>query len=158
MKPEIADIEEIQLVGIHIRTSQSENKTLDLWREFVSRTKEIKHSTGNGYYSVQFYKMQDFEDFNSNTIFDKWAAIQVSNLDEIPEGMKSVMIAKGLYAKFIHKGKAEGIKSLLSYIHQSWLPQSEYEIDDRAHFEYMGENYLGPNDPESEEEVWIPIK
>jgi AraC family transcriptional regulator len=37
------------------------------------------------------------------------------------------------------------------------LPNSAYALDDRAHFEVLGEKYKN-NDPSSEEEIWIPIK
>jgi AraC family transcriptional regulator len=38
------------------------------------------------------------------------------------------------------------------------LPLSkEYELDDRPHFEILGDKYKN-NDPNSEEEIWIPIK
>jgi AraC family transcriptional regulator len=37
------------------------------------------------------------------------------------------------------------------------LPNLGYTLDDRAHFEVLGEKYKN-NDPLSEEEIWIPIK
>jgi AraC family transcriptional regulator len=37
------------------------------------------------------------------------------------------------------------------------LPNSAYELDDREHFELLGEKYKN-NDPNSEEEIWIPIR
>ncbi len=39
----------------------------------------------------------------------------------------------------------------------SCLPNSEYELENRPHFEVLGEKYKN-NDPNSEEEIWIPIK
>ncbi|MEP1984886.1 MAG: GyrI-like domain-containing protein, partial [Maribacter dokdonensis] len=38
-----------------------------------------------------------------------------------------------------------------------WIPNSEYQLDGRPHFEVLGAKYKN-NDPNSEEEVWIPIK
>lgn len=50
------------------------------------------------------------------------------------------------------------IMSLAEYIYGSWLPNStEYARDNRPHFEILGEKYKN-NDPESEEEIWIPVK
>jgi AraC family transcriptional regulator len=37
------------------------------------------------------------------------------------------------------------------------LPGSDYSLDSRAHFEILGKKYKH-DDPNSEEEVWIPIK
>lgn len=38
-----------------------------------------------------------------------------------------------------------------------WLPASGYTLDRRPHFEVLGEKYKNA-DPNSEEEIWIPIK
>lgn len=40
---------------------------------------------------------------------------------------------------------------------KTWLPASDYNLDNRPHFEVLGEKYKN-NDPTSEEEIWIPIK
>ena len=91
------------------------------------------------------------------TEFDQWAAVEVSAYDEIPEGMQSYDITGGLYATFIHKGKASGFPKTMHYIHNVWLPGSGYDIDSREHFELLGEKYKNDSE-ESEEEVWVPIK
>ena len=57
---------------------------------------------------------------------------------------------------FDHKGSSSD-HSIFEYIFSKWLPASKYEVDDRPHFEVLGLNYKN-NDPESEEEIWIPIK
>ena len=38
-----------------------------------------------------------------------------------------------------------------------WLPHSNYNLDDRPHFNVLGDKYKN-NDPDSEEDVYIPIK
>jgi AraC family transcriptional regulator len=63
-----------------------------------------------------------------------------------------------LYAVFKHKGATSSFHLTSDYIFNHWIPQSEYELDHRPHFEILGDQYLGPDNPESEEEVWIPIK
>ena len=62
----------------------------------------------------------------------------------------------GLYAVFDYKGSSAD-PSIFQYIYTDCLPKSEYLLDDRPHFEILGEKYKN-NDPESEEEIWIPIK
>ncbi|MGK2861531.1 MAG: GyrI-like domain-containing protein [Chitinophagaceae bacterium] len=46
---------------------------------------------------------------------------------------------------------------MFSYIFNTWLPPSGYDLDNRPHFEILGEKYKN-DDPLSEEEIWIPIK
>ena len=43
------------------------------------------------------------------------------------------------------------------YIFETWLPDSDYLIDDRPHFAIMGEKYIGDS-PDSKEELWIPVR
>ena len=43
------------------------------------------------------------------------------------------------------------------FIFNDWLPSSKYVLDTRPHFAVMGSKYRN-NDPDSEEELWIPVK
>ena len=38
-----------------------------------------------------------------------------------------------------------------------WLPNSGYEIDNRPHFQVMGETYKNGS-PDSEEDFYVPLK
>jgi len=38
------------------------------------------------------------------------------------------------------------------YIFSDWLPKSDYELDEKPHFEILGEKYKN-DDPNSEEEI-----
>jgi AraC family transcriptional regulator len=62
-----------------------------------------------------------------------------------------------LYAVFIHQGPPQAFVKTFQHIFYSWLPNSPYDVDQREHFECLGEKYKN-NAPDSEEEVWIPIK
>jgi AraC family transcriptional regulator len=42
-------------------------------------------------------------------------------------------------------------------IFDTWLPDSDSLLDNKPHFEIMGDQYKN-EDPDSEEELWIPIK
>jgi AraC family transcriptional regulator len=62
----------------------------------------------------------------------------------------------GDYAVFNYRGSSADPR-IFQYIYGEWIPNSEYVLDDRPHFEILGEKYKN-NDPNSEEEIWIPIK
>jgi AraC family transcriptional regulator len=51
---------------------------------------------------------------------------------------------------------SSGASAFFQHIFSEWLPNSDYRLADRAHFEVLGEKYKN-NDPSSEEEIWIPI-
>ncbi len=158
-EPRITELKSIKMIGMKIITTLVENRTRELWRNFKPRIKEIEHRTGNDFYSIQEYPENIMIDnFTVQTQFIKWAAVQVLDFEYIPSGMDRLIIPPGLYAIFIHKGHTVTFKKTSQYIYGQWLPASKYIFDQRPQFEIMTEKYSGPNLPDSEEEVWIPIK
>jgi len=156
MKPRIETLTEKKLIGKRLTMTFSENKTFDLWHSFMPRRKEIENNIGNDLYSIKVYEPSYFDNFNPNAVFEKWAAIEVSDFDKIPRKMKTFILKGGLYAVFTYKGFSSD-NSVFQYIFTKWLPNSEYLLDDRPHFEILGDKYKN-HDINSEEEIWIPIK
>lgn len=156
MIPRILVLEEKKLIGYSMEMSLTQNRTGQLWGQFAPRMKEIKNRTSPGKISMQIYPESYHRAFNPNTNFEKWAALEVSDFDDIPEGMQSFLLKEGLYAVFDYKGSSAD-PSIFQYIFSTWLPKSNYALDERPHFEVLGEKYRN-NDPNSEEEIWIPVK
>ncbi len=157
-QPEIRRSESILLVGKRLEMSFVHNQTHELWKSFMSRKKEIEGVVGAHLYSVEIYPSpRFFTDFNPTVTFEKWAAVQVNQEVAIPANMEMLKIPAGLYAVFAYKGKPSDAQPYFQYMYGSWLPASEYEMDNRPYFALMGEKYKG-EDPESEEEFWIPIR
>lgn len=156
MDPRIEVFPAKKLIGLRMTMSLIDNKTAALWSSFMPRRKEIPNTVGSELYSMQIYSPLYFSEFSPATEFEKWAAVEVSDFDIIPEKMEKHSIASGLYAVFIHKGSSSD-SSTFEYIFNTWLPTSNYIIDFRPHFEILGEKYKN-NDMSSEEEIWIPIK
>ena len=154
MQPQFVTIEQKKLLGICLEMSLAENRTIELWRGFVPRLKEIETRIGNNLYSLQIYDEDYFQQFNPNREFEKWALAEVKNFSLIPDEMEPFELPGGLYAVFQHKGM--GIE-IFQYIFSDWLPISGYSLDNRPHFEILGEKYKQGN-PDSEEEIWIPVK
>jgi AraC family transcriptional regulator len=157
LQPEIITLKEKKLIGKRIQMCFAVNKTNELWRSFMPRRKEIKNIAGIELYSVEVYPIEFFNSFNRETEFEKWAAIEVTGVETIPEGMEILTIPTGLYAVFIHKGPASEGPRTYQYVFETWLPTSDYRIDFRPHFAVMAEKYKH-EDPGSEEEIWIPVR
>lgn len=157
--PKILEREATLLVGLRIKTSLITLDTERLWKSFMPRHKEVKSRVEGVYYSVQCYPDDtDFESFTPTTEFDKWAAVEVDVLHDIPSGMESLEIPSGLYAVFTHTGLSSDFHKTLNNIFGQWLPKSDYLFDNRPQFEVMGDKYLGPENENSEELIFIPIK
>jgi AraC family transcriptional regulator len=157
MKPRIETLTEKKLIGKRITMSLSNNKTVELWRSFMPRRKEIENNIGTNLYSMQIYDPLYFSNFDFNADFEKWATIEVINFDKVPDEMDTYTIPSGLYAVFTYIGDMTLAAQTFQYIFATWLPNSEFILDDRPHFEILGEKYKN-NDPTSEEEIWIPIQ
>ncbi len=158
MQLTIKILPEKKLIGKRITMSLADNKTFDLWKSFMLRRKEIKNNLTNYLFSIQVYNESfDFQNFNPQATFEKWAAIEVTDFDIVPDEMETIILSVGLYAVFIHKGAADTAPKTFQYIFGTWLPNSDFILDNRPHFELLGEKYKN-NSPDSEEEVWIPIK
>lgn len=156
MTPKIITVKETSLVGLHLKMNLIENKTAELWQQFSPRISKIKDKCSSDRYSLQIYPEAYFHHFNPNTKFIKWAAVEVSDIDYIPSDMETLTISGGLYAVFHYKGSSAD-QSIFQYIYGQWIPNSSYMIDNRPHFEVLGENYK-TNDPNAEEDIYIPIK
>lgn len=146
-----------KLIGKKIRMSFIDNKTRELWQSFMPRRKEIKNQLGEELYSLEVYDSSFFDNFNPSNEFDKWAGIEVTDFNAIPDEMEMIILPTGLYAVFLHKGPASQGERTYRYIFETWLPDSDYNLNHRPHFAVMGEKYKR-EDPCSEEEIWIPIK
>lgn len=158
-EPEIKDLETKKLVGICIATSLADDKTSLLWNRFMKLKGTIDNNKGENLYSVQEYGENFMKgEFDLQSEFKKWAATEVSNFEVIPKGLEKLQIPAGKYAVFIHKGTAREFSETSNFIFNEWLPASKYALDNRPHFEVLGEDYKGPENPESKEEIWIPVK
>ena len=157
MSPELRQISRKKFVGKKSFMSFDRNTTSDLWRSFMPVRNEVQNVVGKELYSIEIYPVDFFNDFDPGRIFEKWAAIEVNDFNNIPDSMHTLITPRGLYAVFIHKGPASEGPKTYNYIFREWLPSVNYQLDDRPHFAVMGENYKR-DDPESEEELWIPVR
>ena len=156
IEPRIETLLDKKLVGMSVKMSLINNKTGELWKNLMPRRREIMNNVSNDLISMAIYTPNHFMDFKPSNEFEKWAAIEVTDFEHVPNGMENFTLKGGLYAVFDYKGSSMDT-SIFQYIFGQWIPGSAYTIDDRPHFEILGEKYKNA-DPESEEEIWIPIK
>lgn len=156
MQPRIEVIDGKKLIGQRLTMSFADYKIGELWRRFGPGRKEITNNLNNDLISLVVYEPTHFTDFKPTNEFERWATVEVENYNNVPPEMEIFDLQGGLYAVFEYKGLNTD-NSIFQYIFGTWLPDSDFELDNRPHFEILGERYKN-NDPESEEEIWIPIK
>ena len=104
MHPKIKTINNKKLVGKRLKMSFEKNRTAELWGSFMQRRKEINNQISSDLYSLQLYDSSHFVNFDPTKDFEKWALIEVSEFENIPEGFEAFDLEGGLYAVFLHKG------------------------------------------------------
>lgn len=154
--PSIELLPETIIIGKHIQMSFADNKTGLLWSSFMPGVNKIQNRITSNRISMQLYSLSFFSEFNPSTTFEKWAGVPVSSAQHIPAGLECYAIPSGLYAVFHYVGYSAN-PEVFQYIFTEWLPDSNYLLDDRPHFEVLGEKYKN-NAPESKEVIWIPVK
>jgi len=158
MQPRIISIPSKKLIGLKLRMSAINDRTVKLWQLFMPERNEITEAANKLLYSVQVFDSEKYFDrFSPEIEFDKWAAVEVLEFNKLPKGLETLVISEGLYAVFEYKGPANEALLFFQYIFETWIPSSEYAVDNRPHFALMGEKYRG-NSPDSEEEIWVPVK
>lgn len=152
MTTQINTIEAKTFIGMKQETSLVNDKTQKLFKTFMPRRNEITSSLNNHIYDLKEYPKSYFQQFSPTREFKKWALVEVLNTDFIPEKMEVFHLSSGKYAQFNHTGSFKD-NSPFEYIYGEWLAKSDYELDDRPHFDIMN-----TTNKKEEQEIWIPIK
>lgn len=157
MNPRIDNLAEKKIIGRRLKMSFADNKTFELWREFMPLRKGIANNIGSQLYSIEVYPEDFFEDFDPQKEFENWSAIEVADYENVPGEMQTFDLPGGLYAVFVYKGKSSEAADFYREVFQNWLPKSGFSLDVRPHFAVMGEKYKNDS-ADSEEEIYIPVK
>ena len=104
MEPRIETLGSKKLVGMRMKMTFSDNRTAELWRWFMPRRDEVRVRLHPGFISMQIFEDLDDRGFRPDTAFEKWAAVEVADQEEIPFGMEPYALSGGKYAVFLHKG------------------------------------------------------
>lgn len=155
-QPQIVTISSKKLIGTSKAMSLAHDATYNLFRSFMPRKKEISNLKDSKVYDIRIFPDDFFEAFNPVNEFTKWAAVEVTAVQNIPDKMSVFELQEGKYAVFKYKGLTPD-STIFLYIFTKWLPTSGFELDHRPHFDILdAKTKIG--DPNSEEEIWIPIK
>ena len=157
MSPRIEIVQSKKLIGKRTKLTYFIIRIAQLWGSFMPDRKHITNPLTNELIALTLYTADHFTNFELTNEFEKWACVEVADFEKIPTGMEGFVLNGGLYAIFHYRGSSAEIAAFYRSIFEEWLPNSNYTLDQRPHVEVMGEKYKN-NEPDSEEEIWIPIK
>ena len=158
LKPAIITCKPMILVGLKTQfySVDSEKNNISetlpkLWADFQSRAHEIMHAIAGNFYGV----VQQIK--NDTDRLEYYAAVEVTNHENIPAGMASIEIKATQYASFVHRGEAQHINNTVNYIYSSWLLNSDRIHTGGPDLESYGAKYH-PTSASSEIAYAIPLK
>ncbi|MGM7684957.1 GyrI-like domain-containing protein [Cytobacillus sp. Hm23] len=157
LEPTIKEMDEMVVVGLECHTSMTEmqknNPIHGLWMDFMSLENSIPfRKDKNVTYGVCYDENKETGDF----VYA--AAVEVEKVDQLSDKLVTKTIPAQRYLVFTHKGLISELGKTFGYIFEDWLPQSNYEVVNSASFELYGERFLGPDNDQSETDIYIPIK
>jgi AraC family transcriptional regulator len=154
LKPKFAERGAIHLVGMVTLVKDQADARVEL-REKLGYEVEtiVNRLTPERYYGVSFFPLAwELEGFFH------LVGVEVASLETIPPVLVGKTIPPLQYARFIHKGPSRDVGMTFDYIYQTWLPKSGNTLAAPLEIEFYGERYHGPDDPDSESEIFIPIR
>ena len=154
MEPRIEDKAAFKIVGLAGEFNQTTNSQIpELWRTFRPRCAAIK-SVVEGRAFGLCVNMED-------DAFTYVAAVEVSDFDDVPDGLIGREIAAQTYAIFTVPltGKEPIGKELgraNRFIWKTWLPDSGYHFAQAPDFEYYDDRF-DPRTLTGEIDLYIPV-
>ncbi|MFC1819755.1 GyrI-like domain-containing protein [Thermodesulfobacteriota bacterium] len=155
MEPKIIIKDEFIIVGMRYYGENRNNEIPQLWDRFIPRIHEIKNHINR---ELSYGICYPTEDESQNGEFEYIAAVEVGDLDEIPDGMVMRTVPTQKYAVFVHKGPADKIKETYGVIYGTLLPKLGYDFAKAPDFEYYDDRFDEDNQETSELDIYIPIK
>ena len=104
LTPRIEIFSRKYFIGKSMKMNFANNRTVDLWKSFMPRKKEIENTIGQELYSMQIYSVDFFQQFDPLKEFEKMAMVEVKEVTQVPNEMIRVVLPKGLYAVFNYVG------------------------------------------------------
>lgn len=128
-----------------------------LWRTFNFRVAETKPVEPGIVYGLCACDSPLGEKPNRPDEIFYLAAVEVAPGTKPPTGMVLWPSAGGTHAKFIHRGRIEGIGATMRFIHQTWMSDSGYVRASGPDIERYDHRF-DPQSDDSHLEIFIPVR
>ncbi len=148
---------ELKLIGVEYTKFIKKTKIPELIEEFKQNIHKIKNICDNN--SVYGIAGVDsiYKDWNkNNNVFSYVLAVEVESIEQVPEGMLSVIIPEHEYLKCRYEGSIYNYYKLINYMFLQCLEEKKLEVDSFPNIDIFN-NSPKLND-EFQVHMWIPIK
>lgn len=148
------EMETIHVVGISVRTTNENNQQQkdigELWGRFMSAN--LQEKIPNILHPTTYAVYTNYESDHTKP-YTMILGFPVPSLDNIPEGLEGVTIAKGNYSKFTAKGDLTN-NAVVDAWHKIW--ETDLDRTYTTDFEVYGEKSMDPTNGEAD--IFIAVK
>ena len=142
-KPEIVEINKINLVGFSLILPDSFNQLRNILDDLKNRIIPEKY-----YLILSKSKNNDF----------KMLGVETKSIDHTPDNFVGKIISSNKYIKFIHNGNINESNFIFKYIYQTWLPRSSCIINGNYELLFFNHDHKNPDNSNLKIDILIPIK
>jgi AraC family transcriptional regulator len=155
MDAKIITKQTFKVIGMSYFGENKNREISQLWDVFLPRRESIKSRINP---TLSYGICYPVEGKNNDAAFEYIAAVEVSDLQDLPAEMVGRTIPTRKYAVFTHRGSVDKILETYQAIYAVWQPKSGYELIKAPDFEYYDERFYPDNPEVSELDIYIPIK
>lgn len=158
--PRIAELPPIKVAGLRGETSLQDNKLPELWKRASALFPQIPHrlAGGRGFGICEACCENTLYTMNGGVRFTEVAGVEVSSLEDLDSPFVGKQLPGGRYAVFTHRGSLQTLSQTFDYIWGTWFLTTKEQLDNREDFELYDERFLGYNHPNSELDLYIPVR
>nr|WP_243259446.1 AraC family transcriptional regulator [Eubacterium sp. 1001713B170207_170306_E7] len=159
LRPQLETLGAIRLAGIRGRTGTPGTALPGLWARWNQLRADQPCLSGGRAFGVCETGAADVC-FGSDgrALYCEFVGVEIGALSPLPAGLCLKTLPGGAYAVFTHTGPAASLSKTYDYIWGSWTLTTEEVLDDREDFEVYGARFLGAENPESQIDIYIPVK
>ncbi|HOR84856.1 MAG TPA: AraC family transcriptional regulator [Bacillota bacterium] len=158
--PKVVELPVIKVAGLRGETTLRNNRLRELWDRANSLYTQIPNRIpgGRAFGICEACMENTLYSMNDDVLFTEVAGTEVSSFDGLSEPFVRKVIPGGRYAVFTHRGTLRKLPQTFDYIWGTWFLATGEEMDYREDFELYNERFLGYDHPDSEMDIYIPIK
>lgn len=158
--PEIVELPPVKVAGIRGETTLGNNRLPGLWERFNQVSHQIPHQKQpvRGFGICEASHENTLYNMNNDILFTEVAGVEVESFEGLPDNFITKQIPGGRYAVFTHRGSLSMLLKTFEYIWGTWFLSTKEEMDWREDFELYDERFLGYNHPDSQIDLYIPVK
>lgn len=158
--PKIVELPPVMVAGLRGETTLRDLQLRELWERFNRMYGDIPHQLPNarGFGICEACNENTLYTMNDTVLFTEVAGVEVESFDGLAEPFAQKFLPGGRYAVFTHRGTLRRLPQTFDYIWGTWFLTTKEELDWREDFELYDRRFTGYDHPDSEIDLYIPVR